>query len=372
MRSLDTEDAVEDVVPQHLSMVVPVYSGEHFLEDLVTELMMLSEFLQAHDAPLRVGEIVFVDDESRDDSGKVLKKLEESNPLVSVVTMSRNFGQHGATIGGILHTTGDWVITLDEDLQHRPHEIPRLLAAAVTSELDLVYGYPSGRAHSVFRDWASRSSKRAIAAISGAEQLTIASSFRLVRGSVARAAASTASHHAYLDVALSWFTTRATRIEIDTVDIRTQNGEASGYSFRRLLGHMRRALTTGDMRALRLVGGVGLIGVVAAVVLSIRFLVLILAGDLDRTAIGWPSTFAALLFFGGIIVTQLVVLAEYSVSSALHLRGKPAYFAVDRSNDAALAEYFSHNPTLLDASPVVEAPKLAPVDSSEPRLRDAA
>ena len=165
-----------------------------------------------------------------------------------------------------------------------------------------------------------------------------------MRGSIARAASATASHQTYLDTAIAWFSARATRILIDTTDPRAGQGDRSGYSIGRLISHARRALTAGDMRILRLVGGVGLIGVGAAVILGIRLLILFLAGNLDRDAIGWPSTFAALLFFGGVIATQVVVLTEYAISSALHLRGKPAYFAVDRSKDVDLARYFADHP----------------------------
>ncbi len=333
---------------QHISVVVPVYSGEEYLRSLWSELVDLRHRLGEDPVPLALTEIIFVNDEAKDGSAAVLAEIEADDPSVTVVTMSRNFGQHGATIAGMLHTTGDWVVTLDEDLQHPPHLIPSLISLAVNDRLDIVYGYPQGRAHSMFRDWASRTAKRTIALMSGMKQLNLASSFRVVRGSIARAASATAAHETYLDTALAWFTSRAKRALLDTVDQRVGNGEESGYSMRRLFSHARRALTAGDMRILRLVGGIGLVGVSAAFVLGVRLLILFITGNLDREAIGWPSTFAALLFFGGVIATQVVVLTEYAISSALHLRGKPAYFAVDRSRDAELERYFADHPGFLE------------------------
>jgi len=329
---------------QHLSVVVPVYSGAAYLRDLCDGLIQLGDVLERLQVPITLSEILFVDDESVDGSSVVLRELEQELPMVTVVTMSRNFGQHAATIAGILHTTGDWVVTMDEDLQHPPALIPALLSTAVSNELDVVYGYPDGRIHSPSRDRASRIAKRIIAKVSGTDQLNLVSSFRVLRGSVARASAATASHQAYFDSVLSWFTTRAVRVGIDSTDHRTEAGEASGYSLRRLLGHAHRALTSGDMPVLRLIAGLGLVGVLGALILGGRFTLLWATGSLDREAIGWPSTFAAILFFGGIIATQLVVLTEYAISSALHLRGKPAYFAVDRSRDRALAAYFAAHP----------------------------
>ncbi|MGI9607915.1 MAG: glycosyltransferase [Acidimicrobiales bacterium] len=327
-----------------LSVVVPVYSGAAYLESLAVELEKLQTDLVDADAPIHLVEAIFVDDAARDASPEVLTRLRDEYDFVQVVTMSRNFGQHGATIAGILHTTGDWVVSLDEDLQHPPSAIPDLLEQAVADHGDVVYAAPAGRAHSAYRDLASRIAKRVVAAISGSDQLRIASSFRVMRGPIARAAAATASHETYFDAALLWYTTRARRVELEINDERVLSGERSGYSLRHLISHARRMLTSGDLKVLRLIGGVGLVGVTAAAILGIRLLILWASGDLDRTAVGWPSTFSALLFFGGIITVQLVVLTEYAISSALHLRGKPTYFSVDRSSDRHLATFFSSRP----------------------------
>ena len=324
-----------------LSVVVPVYAGADYLPELADGLGQLARDLEKEDAPIRLVEAVFVDDESRDESPDVLARLEAAHPFVQVVTMSRNFGQHGATIAGIVHTTGDWVVSLDEDLHHPPAMIPRLLREAVDNALDVVYGAPAGRAHSALRDFASRAAKRIVALLSGADQITIASSFRVMRGPIARAAAATASHETYFDSSLAWYTSRAGRVELDISDARVASGRSSGYSAGTLFSHARRALTSGEMKLLRLIGGLGLIGVTAAAILGTRLLILWATGDLDRSAVGWPSTFSALMFFGGIITLQLVVLTEYAISSALHLRGKPSYFTVDRSSDADLRAFFA-------------------------------
>ena len=328
-----------------LSVVVPVYAGADYLTDLVDELAALARDLDTTDAPIRLVEAIFVDDSSRDESPDVLARLTAEHDFVQVVTMSRNFGQHGATIAGIVHTTGDWVVSLDEDLQHPPNLIPDLLRAAAADSLDVVYGYPAGRAHSALRDLASRVAKRFVALVSGSSQITLASSFRVMRGPIARAAAATASHETYLDSSLAWYTNRAIRVELDITDPRVQAGQRSGYSIRRLFEHLRRALTSGEMKTLRLIGGLGLVGVTAAAILGTRLLVQWATGNLDRTAVGWPSTFSALMFFGGIITLQLVVLTEYAVSTALHLRGKPSYFAIDRSSDTELRNYFENSPS---------------------------
>ena len=325
-----------------LSLVIPVYSGAEYLASLCAEIDKLAASLAETEAPLQLSEAIFVDDASIDDSPEQLRVLNETYPWLQVVTMSRNFGQHGATVAGILHSSGDWVASLDEDLQHPPTLIPSLVHTAVESGHDVIFGAPADVAHSAARDLASRVSKKFVAAMSGSPALPLASSFRVMRGPVARAAAATASHEAYFDASLLWYTDRAHRVDLDITDQRVQSGVKSGYSPRRLLSHFRRMLTSGDMRTLRLIGGIGVVGVIAASVMIARMLYLLVTGDLDRSTAGWPSTFSALLFFGGILSLQIVVLTEYAISSALHLRGKPTYFAVDRSSDEILRQYFGN------------------------------
>ena len=121
-----------------LSVVVPVYAGADYLAELAHDLAALDAGLEAENAPIRLVEAVFVDDEARDRSPEVLADLEAEYDFVQVVTMSRNFGQHGATIAGIVHTTGDWVVSLDEDGQHPPDLIPELLETAVRESSDVV------------------------------------------------------------------------------------------------------------------------------------------------------------------------------------------------------------------------------------------
>ena len=140
-----------------LSVVVPVYQGERFLEELCQRLAAVRARLAAEAAPIRLGETIFVDDGSIDDSRSVLGRLESAHDWIHVITLSRNFGQHAATIAGILHSSGDWIASLDEDLQHRPEDLVRLLKYAVREGLDIAYARPLGEVHrSPMRDGTSR------------------------------------------------------------------------------------------------------------------------------------------------------------------------------------------------------------------------
>ena len=118
-----------------LSTVTPVYAGEEYLADLVAKLSQLREHWLKEGAPTRLVESIFVDDGSVDQSSQVLLKLAEKHDWVNVISLSRNYGQHSATVAGICHTSTDWVVTLDEDLQHDPGLINELFKHQVNKRM---------------------------------------------------------------------------------------------------------------------------------------------------------------------------------------------------------------------------------------------
>src|SRR5690606_2594309 len=115
-------------------------------------------------------ESIFVDDGSQDASADVLSNLQVEFPWVQVVSLSRNFGQHPATIAGILYSTCYWVVTMDEDLQHHPKYISMLLQKAMEKSSDIVYANSKKSIHeSFFRDFSSRFVKWTLSKVTGNE-----------------------------------------------------------------------------------------------------------------------------------------------------------------------------------------------------------
>lgn len=324
-----------------ISAVVPVYRGEKTLANLFDELVRLKASLAASPAPVELMEVIFVDDGSVDQSADVLRDLVERAPWIHVVTLSKNFGQHPATVAGILHSSGDWVVSLDEDLQHRPADIPKMLSLAVRQTADIVYAQPAGNSvhASRFRDGSSRLIKKIVSAISGNPNVTRFNSFRLMRGSIARAAAAIASHDTYFDIALGWFTNRIESISLALTDHRFQEQKQSGYNLYRLISHARRLLVTSNIKSLR-IGAI--LGVLAAMASLVGLLAVFVLKFVDPAAIdvrGWASLMSVVLFVFGILSIQSGVLIEYLSIVLLRVQGKPAYFVVDRSADVALADH---------------------------------
>ena len=136
---------------QALSVVVPVYNSAATLPQLLERLV------RAIDSVTPDYEIILVDDGSRDDSWTVLQSLRAryGDRMVAIQLM-RNYGQHNALMCGLAVARGEYVVTMDDDLQNPPEEIPKLLAHIRNRRLDLVYGCPSDRSHAAWRNLGSR------------------------------------------------------------------------------------------------------------------------------------------------------------------------------------------------------------------------
>ena len=123
----------------------------------------------------------------------------------------RNYGQHNALLCGVRAATGELIVTMDDDLQHRPEDIPALLAA-LSDDLDVVYGTPAREQHGAARNAASRITKIALQSAMGADTARLVSAFRVFRAQLREAFDRYRGAHVAIDVLLSWATTRFTAV----------------------------------------------------------------------------------------------------------------------------------------------------------------
>lgn len=308
-----------------ISVVIPVYQGERTLPGVVGELRPFTrEFTTPGGHRARVEEVILTCDRGPDASDEVIRALARDEEWVSAVWLSRNFGQHAATLAGMASSGGEWIVTMDEDGQHDPSDIAGMLDAALDAQADLVYGAPVNRPpHGALRNTASRLSKRILETVFGGGRASEFNSFRLVLGEIGRSVAAYAGTGVYLDVALSWI---AARTATAPVTLREEGDRRSGYSYRRLFAHFWRMVLTSGTRGLRLVTVAGTVVFVAGIVFALYLVVARIAGVVDEP--GWTSLMVVLLLGIGVILVSLGIIAEYlgvAVSTAL---GKPAYLIV--------------------------------------------
>jgi undecaprenyl-phosphate 4-deoxy-4-formamido-L-arabinose transferase len=318
---------------QTLSVVVPVYRAGQALRHTVDEVLRTADRLAlGPGVEVRLDEVLLVCDNprlAREERAR-LRGLEQVDPRVRVIWLTRNFGQHPATVAGIVSTNGDWITTMDEDGQHDPAQIPAMLRAAADAGRPLVYASPTNAPpHGFARNLASRTSKALFRAMSGATGEF--HSFRLIEGSVARSACAYIGDSVYLDVAMNWSCGDAALCPMEM----REEGAGSSYDYRKLLSHFWRMVLSTGARPLRLVAVLGvviaLIGLAVVAFVAQRRL----TGAYESTP-GWASVFITqLLLAGGVFVT-LATLAEYISFAVRNTIGKPLYVIAEHADARAL------------------------------------
>ena len=319
---------------QHtVSIVIPVYLGSQTLRPLIEEIQpFITPCRSPRGIEFLVTEVVLVNDCGPDKSENVIRELSQRFDWIKPVWLSKNFGQHAATLAGMAATTSEWIITIDEDGQQNPTDFGNLLDTAIENDASLVYAKPTNRPpHGAIRNTFSWIVKKTIFRLLTDGSHRNFNSFRLVSGAVGRTLAAYVGDGVYLDVALTWIVQNVAQCP---VELRQETRKESGYSYRRLSSHFWRLVLSSGTRPLRIVGFIGIgsfaAGVVAAAVIVFGKL------SYGYTVSGWASVFVALLLMGGLILLVLGVLAEYLGMIVRASIGKPLYVAVSDPDLAAL------------------------------------
>lgn len=313
-----------------ISVVIPVYRGATTLDGVVAELAALRDPFRTPDGHTAVvDELLLVHDWGPDESDEVIRRLATDHDWVRPVWLSRNYGQHAATLAGMAASGGDWVVTIDEDGQQDPADLGTMLDRALAENADVVYGEPlNPPPHGFVRNTSSRLAKRSIRWLTGNEHAQQFNSYRLMLGEIARSVAAFAGSGVYLDVALGWV---AGRITTSPVTLRDEGGRPSGYRYRTLMSHYWRMVITGGTRLLRVVSLAGGLLALAGFALAVFVVGLRLFGDVEE--LGWASLMVAVLISSGFVLFALGVVAEYIGVAVNMAMGKPLYLIVaDRRN----------------------------------------
>jgi undecaprenyl-phosphate 4-deoxy-4-formamido-L-arabinose transferase len=278
-----------------------------------------------------ISEVLLVHDCGPDRSDITLEALSAQYSFVRPIWLSRNYGQHAATLAGMASATGDWVATIDEDRQQDPADIALMLDTALAGSLQLVYAQPTNPPpHGWLRNAMSRTAKAIAARLLNDSAIGRFNSFRLVDGEIARTLAAYCGSGVYLDVGLFWITAR---IGHAPVRLRREAGRSSGYSYIRLLAHFWNLILTTGTRPLRLITLIGSGSIVLAVAIAAYAVYGKLSGNAPVQ--GWASLLIVVAFFSGCILTALGVIAEYLAATMNIVMGKPLYVVASKPTRAA-------------------------------------
>ncbi|MBP1632568.1 MAG: hypothetical protein H6Q11_856 [Acidobacteria bacterium] len=295
------------------SVVVPVYNSERSLEELYARL-------EATFAAMgRTFEVIFVDDCSRDGSMEVLRSLHARHPgPVRALSLYRNQGQHAALMCGLQVCRGEFVVTIDDDLQHRPEDIP-LLYARLQEGYDAVFGsYP--RKEGLLKSLGSRAVGRLAHRIFDPPQGLEMSAFRLIRRDVVEHVKAYRTSFPYLTGMILSTTRRVANADIHHDERRYGH---TGYTLPKLISLSFNLLVNYSALPLKAMGWLGMGVSLAAFVVGVTFLVRQMV--IGQAPEGWTSLVVLVSFFSGVMFAMMFVMAEYLSRLLTEVSNRPPH-----------------------------------------------
>ncbi|MEP7290971.1 MAG: glycosyltransferase [Chloroflexota bacterium] len=305
-----------------LSIVIPVYRSAAGLPVLIDELARVLPSLAAH------YEIILIDDGSPDHSWDVIQTLARDHAQVRGFTLMRNYGQHNALLCGIRQARCDVIVTMDDDLQHPPGEIHKLLDK-LDEGYDVVYGTPRHQQHGILRDLASQVTKLVLQNSMGVETARHVSAFRAVRTKTRDAFASYSSAYVSIDVLLTWGTTRFAAVEVQHDQRRYGT---SNYTLTKLIRHALNMITGFSVLPLQIASLLGF----ALALFGIGILVYVIGRALLFGVVvpGFAFLASIIAIFSGAQLFALGMIGEYLARIHFRTMDRPVY-TVRSNTDSA-------------------------------------
>ncbi len=300
-----------------VSVVVPVYNGQDSLDELCLRIQtVLTPLVQQF-------EIILVNDGSRDQSWQVITRQVSQYHNIRGVNLMRNYGQDNALLAGIQLAYYEIIVTLDDDLQHPPEEIPNLLAKLLEG-YDIVYGKPAHKQHGTWRNVTSVLFYQVLNLVMGSTIGEHLSAFRAFRSVLRRGFERFTDTHLSIDALLAWNTQRITHILIKH---EARKYGASGYTLKKLWHHAMSMLTGYSHLPVRLAISLGLLTTGLGLFLGILGLSLHFSHVM--TISGSAFVILVITLFSGVQLCAIGILGEYLVRLHFRTMGQPAYVIRD-------------------------------------------
>jgi glycosyltransferase involved in cell wall biosynthesis len=296
-----------------ISIVIPVYNSEAILPDLIRRIQSVIPGISSS------YEVILVNDGSWDGSWDVIDSIARDHEWVHGINLMRNYGQHNALLCGIRAAKNEIIVTMDDDLQHPPEEVPKLLAT-LEEGYDVVYGTPTKEQHGLWRDLASQVTKHVIQSTMGIENARNISSFRIFRAEIRNAFNSYESPSVLLDVLLTWGTTRFKSIPVNH---KPRLEGDSNYTLYKLAVHAINMVTGFSILPLQLASLTGFF--LALFGAGVLFYVLgqyIIYGSIVP---GFTFLASLIAMFSGAQLFAIGIIGEYIARMHFRMMGRPQY-----------------------------------------------
>jgi glycosyltransferase involved in cell wall biosynthesis len=297
-----------------ISIVIPVYRSADVVTDTVAETLRV--FRTTGDS----FEIILVNDGSPDESWSVIRRLADSEPEVVAIDLLRNYGQHSAVLCGLDESRGEFVLTIDDDLQNPPSELPKMVDLARSGDHDLVVGEFTQKRHGFVRRVGSTTIASINKRVFGNPANITMSNVRCIRSDLVGRIVSYQTSKPYITGLCLKFSSDPVNIPVEHQDRAVGQ---SNYSPKAIVSLVLRILFVYSNWPLRFVSNLGM--VVAVVSLMFGVFVLIRAIVVGNSIPGWASVVVLLSFFNGISILILAMLGEYTIRILNQVSSERAY-----------------------------------------------
>jgi len=299
-----------------LSIVIPVYNSEKTIEEVVNEIeIAVSKLNSKYDL-----EIILVNDYSKDNSLQVCKNICKHKSFVKLISFSKNFGQHNALMAGIRVASGDYIISMDDDLQTPPDEMGKLIDELERNNYDVVFAKYKTENKSIFRVFGSFVNDKMANTLVNKPKNISATSYFIMKKYIAKEIIKYEYAYPYLGGLIFRVTQNVGNILIEHRDRKIGK---SNYTLKKLLQLWFNGFTSFSVKPLRISSVFGLFFSITGFV----YLLIIIIRKIINPGIpaGWTSIMAAIIFFGGIQLLSIGLLGEYIGRVFLSINKKPQY-----------------------------------------------
>lgn len=284
------------------SVIIPVYNSEKTLSELIGRIIKV--FTENNFSY----EILLIDDCSSDNSWNVLKEISETRNNLRLIRLTRNFGQINAILCGFKHSSGDYIITMDDDLQHPPEEILKLINR-IMGGYNVVYGKYEPKHSNYIKNLLSRVFQKLLHRILLVPDSIFLSPFAIYKRSVIKNIIEIKTSFAFLYGLVMKTTAASTICDVEVLHHERRTG-SSNYNLIKYFKFSLDLIINYSSWPLQFISGIGTI--ISFFSISFAFWILV-QKLLDPTygIIGWNSLMAAITFLGGMTLLSLGIIGEY-------------------------------------------------------------
>ena len=304
-----------------ISFVIPCYRSENTLPHVVAEIDEKMQSLREYEY-----DIFLVNDCSPDGTLEVIRKLCGEHDNIKGIDLARNFGQHSALMAGLRHSDGDYVVCLDDDGQTPANEVDKLLEK-LEEGYDAVYAKYDRKQHSAFRNFGSRVNELMTRIMLGKPAKLYVSSYFAVKRFVVEDMIRYENSYPYVIGLVLRSTGNITNV---SVNHRERESGTSGYTVKKLMGLWLNGFTAFSVKPLRIATCIGAFSAVLGFLYGIYTIVKRLINP--DVPMGFSSTMAAIVFFGGMIMLMLGLIGEYIGRIYISLNNSPQYVIREKIN----------------------------------------